>query len=799
MDPRIIPLQTKRNALSDLSEDDFRDKVVRPLFLRKGFIHGAELCGPDEAGKDCYFRMPAPFGGDHIVVVQTKTGNMNMGLTASKNVEAAATQLRTAMAARVSDLKTKQRRPPNYGYFCTNGKINEQAKAHILDTVQNPNITFLDADGIIPEIDNFFHEYWLGISADKFPYLRNLEKKLLSDNEFASLTALIRVPERDSPVSDTGFVPLKLSRTILVPKKVSGQIRQEPSFEELSIEKLLSKTSLLRFLIIGEAGSGKSTLLKRAAEILCCRGIQGHDTSIPVLLKALNIATSGECLAEQILTTTQSYTQSGAAAFSVSEIEAGEVCVLIDALDEIGNRDTFRAFIDKLEAFDNLYPKCRVIITGRNYSYITKEVRLAKYERFNINPIGLNEANKIVKNLGKRNFLDRGKAKEVMRQLESIHGFDLNPLIVTVFAASADSSRKDIPSNITELFAKFTEYMLGRWDTEKGLSQQYESNLKGLLLQKVAYKMHTDKVVRLPSHQFRSLIENELIDLGAKDTKVDILLDEILNRSTLLRDVDGYTEFRHLLIQEYFAGREISDISGLSSRAIDEWWRHAIVFYFGSHPGDLAGLQALCKPDETYTPTELFNLGVTLGLSAQACYFVKVAPKSELMKWSIRALSSYSATLLNDNSHLKYPIHSFIFAYLVGRDAVAADCTLEIAKQSDYDSQKGEIIGELEEYWLIIGLMVSGHLDVALERIKKFRSSHALPLLAIHMDAFFIENIRGTTGVQRRIAKEIADHVRPLINVSINSYMKEFKSQLLELHKGQIKELPAANDIEPDA
>ena len=80
--------------------------------------------------------------------------------------------------------------------------------------------------------------------------------------------------------------------------------------------------------------------------------------------------------------------------------------------------------------------------------------------------------------------------------------------------------------------------------------------------------------------------------LGVKEAKVDVLLDEILNRSTLLRESDGFTEFRHLLIQEYFAGRAIPDDATLAKYSTDEWWRRAVVFYFGSNPANEQGLRA---------------------------------------------------------------------------------------------------------------------------------------------------------------------------------------------------------------
>jgi hypothetical protein len=91
IDPKTIPLARKQELLKQLSEDQFRDVLVRPLFLRKGFKHGAELCGPAEAGKDCYFTQQDPFGCEIIYAVQTKVGNLNLGRKPAQNLHEAVT------------------------------------------------------------------------------------------------------------------------------------------------------------------------------------------------------------------------------------------------------------------------------------------------------------------------------------------------------------------------------------------------------------------------------------------------------------------------------------------------------------------------------------------------------------------------------------------------------------------------------------------------------------------------------------------------------------------------------------
>jgi hypothetical protein len=80
----LIPMKQKEQAIEALTEDQFRDRSIRPLFLKKDFTHGEEMCGSDEQGKDCYFTIVDQMGVEMIYAVQTKAGNLNMVSIASK-------------------------------------------------------------------------------------------------------------------------------------------------------------------------------------------------------------------------------------------------------------------------------------------------------------------------------------------------------------------------------------------------------------------------------------------------------------------------------------------------------------------------------------------------------------------------------------------------------------------------------------------------------------------------------------------------------------------------------------------
>ena len=90
----------KDRYLLSLSEDDFRDKVVRPLFLRSGYSDGRDLCGPMEHGKDTVFSETDKLGLSSFTAVQTKKGNLNLSGNSAKESEWGQTPYRRDSRAR---------------------------------------------------------------------------------------------------------------------------------------------------------------------------------------------------------------------------------------------------------------------------------------------------------------------------------------------------------------------------------------------------------------------------------------------------------------------------------------------------------------------------------------------------------------------------------------------------------------------------------------------------------------------------------------------------------------------------
>jgi hypothetical protein len=149
----------KEKYLAKYSEDQFRDRVVRPLFLRLGYTDGRDLCGPEEHGKDALFGEKDNLGSYRYIAVQTKKGGLSLAGTQNKNLIDAITQCRTALEVTYSLIFPEKRKiKPDEVFLCCSGKINDAARRHIVDETGSSRIKFIDRDDFINLIDEKYPE-----------------------------------------------------------------------------------------------------------------------------------------------------------------------------------------------------------------------------------------------------------------------------------------------------------------------------------------------------------------------------------------------------------------------------------------------------------------------------------------------------------------------------------------------------------------------------------------------------------------------------------------------------------------
>ena len=511
------------------------------------------------------------------------------------------------------------------------------------------------------------------------------------------------------------------------------------------------------------------------------------------MLKAANLLPgSGETLVQKCATETMKLSGSRHASFSAEDINEGRLLVLVDALDEVAAADDRSSVLDLAINFITTYPKCRVVVASRPLSSIYQLPQIANFSEFEVSSIGVRDAAKIIRRLHTKGRLSRTQSGEIIRRLQQVHGMELSPLLVTLFVATSEQGRRDIPANITELFKKFTELMLGRWDVAKGLGQQYQAPLKDFVLTRAAFEMHRRRVGELEIAELESLIEGELRKRGHEAIARD-LCDEIINRSSLFRKIDDHVEFRHHLLQEFFAGRGIPSTDFLDSVISDDWWRRAIVFYFGERPADGRSMNASRQAVEARPIEERFRAALTIGLAIQACYLVEVDVRKVALQWVLETLAASRTPFLRGvREGGRRNIMALLWYYLLGRDAVGSQ-VLSMFRNEMWDAICDGDLGagekEAAKFWIIVGLIEAGCIAEAEEMIAGFTTEDASLMLAIHLGCFQLNKLRATAEEDRVIANRIMVVLAPGIQDALKEFLSEYETEFVEIRAGRVERI----------
>jgi len=486
--------------------------------------------------------------------------------------------------------------------------------------------------------------------------------------------------------------------------------------------------------------------------------------------------------------------------FTAMDLIEGRVIFLIDALDEVSMPEARKTVLGRLSEVHNQYPECPIIVTARDSAEIRATAGAAEYVQYSISAISLKQAAQIVAYVKRGAKVGTEDAEEVLRRLQEVHGIDLNPLLVTVFAATSEYCGRDVPANITELFKKYTEMMIGRWDASKGLAQQYQAPMKDFLLRQVGLRMHRRKSVRISREEFEAIVREEL---SRRDRHEEVrgVVEELLTRSGLFRWDDGGVEFRHLLLQEFFAGRGVPRAE-LTSVLADPWWRRAVVFYFGEHPDESELFEELRTWAEGQDIRTQFEAAISLGLAVQASYLVEGGIKTSMLYWIVKTFAAAKRELLEGDKWIRSkPLLGYIAYYLSGKESVAvalspAERTRLVDEWAEAGGDKSRV--ETERFWRIVALQEMGALAQAEELMRGFAPKDRRLLLGVFLGCVFIQRLRVTRPEERRRAKHLGDRVAGKARPLIRQLVEELQSTILELRKGKIAaiELPAEAEAE---
>ena len=522
--------------------------------------------GPEELGKDLVTVMETRFGRDvkAIVVKTGVVGGKTMGKVDEISSQVEQSFLHPAQLKTVADpLHVNEVLVMVAGEFTTKGQQRLKAKT------KNMNVRLLDLNWLVQQFTDYYPQVFFEGQVVDF-----LKEKIVE------LEQIRFVPRCTKALSESWVEPLvsTLESPIFLDDQAFTIIFQERRlpFSQL---KQLALPGENRIILAGDPGTGKTTALaKLALDMLkdsFNRVIQNKfkddDTiPIPLLVAARDIINVDDCGALLSKYVPQDEIRHR---FEVKSL-------FVDGLDEIPSNLRSKA-IDRATQFSQEFG-CSIIVASRKVETIKNP--FAQYSKFELLPFDFGRALNFFKKL-----VSDGKLLSVLTDgLEKIRfQIIMTPLSLTLLVDIAENY-KEIPASVTELYDRFTDIALGRFDKEKGIEVLFEYEIKKRFLAELAFVgfLERDRL-EMPKSEFDEFVASYGQLYMMDDSRLQMFILEI-ERSGMLT-LGQVITFCHRSFLDYFAAysvflrqQEIDDLDRLLAHLyFTDGWGEVTFFYVG--------------------------------------------------------------------------------------------------------------------------------------------------------------------------------------------------------------------------
>lgn len=776
------PHSEKLRILRDLDEATFRTDVLVPLLRKMGYDNVRETHGPNEFGVDIAFRETSPLSTS-IVGIVAKVGNISGAASGKENLNTILNQINMSFDVPIEDVGEKKTSRVSRVIVWTTGKIVPHAQHQIIHSLSDKfrNVDFKDGQATIELLERYYPAFFTirdPYVSDYFAAVKEFHSRLEELRTLGCFSEHRRLP--------VIFVPPMLMT-------LEGSRRQQKSVfdpdsirqNSLSFDKVLNM--LQNMIVLGSAGTGKSVLLRR----ILLETIEDNEQSqrrvpIPILIEFKKLDLSDSLGLEKALNQEFSrFDSSGLAQDLGTDLVDGSVLVLLDGLDELKTEDRIIQALDHVKEFGLRYPKNRIVLTSRLLEILEKPDMLPGFRVLQISSLTPTQMTQFIENwFGKDSPVGK-RLVQFVNEPMSLRGLPATPLTLALVASLYEGGTKEIPSNLTELFSKYVELALGRWDISRDISLQFEWEVKKFILQKIAWDMQVQRKSEINILDFESAVKRFSTERGLS-VDAGAYSKEVMDRSELmfLNNNNEY-EFKHRALHEYFVGSEINDradsIKIVVDNFLDLWWSQSIFFACGLRPQGEDLLKAITdqvKPSNS----DQFTYGLLLGEVTQASYLAPKQVKADAIKRVIENLTEAWDYFSNDfraNENIpvianQLPVHMFFLALQIAfaqlslgsitLSSVLSDLAEQLCSQSGVETSPREIAKR--EWRALLLAMASARCDNVNDFIKIFESNIISDPSFLFFGRFYAEDISKRDWIPRddrvrakQLSKKLAKRV----------------------------------------
>lgn len=445
-------------------------------------------------------------------------------------------------------------------WVVSNDTISQGAQDKIHHKYKNKSIKFISGERIVQLIDKFFPEYWTDVTLKIGEYFRAVD---LAASHLASGRSLL------GDTAPSVHVEQHLHK---IEKASLRRLERRHKAKSYSLEAALQEGRLI--LIESGMGSGKSTLIANYARKLASPEEYNSSGTIPVIISAKDLrdiySQDLSALVDTVL--------------GKVDVDVKSIVVFVDAWDELHlQSDEQISFVNSIKSALDLRSDTFVVIASRPVAPELDAVIERNFVRFNLKPFSVKQVISLVDAI----CASESVRSRLLKDLEKSKLFKVlpkTPISAILLAKLLKENVHEIPSTMTELYGKYMELVMGRWDMTKGLQSQTEYEVIHSVAVNLARFVIDNSLDSISIEDARQIFDDYV---DSRNLKIDSsavfeLLsskDEVFSMS---RDL-GLISFRHRTFAEYFyaVGIDRDGTFDVSSEVFDPYWNTIYFFYFG--------------------------------------------------------------------------------------------------------------------------------------------------------------------------------------------------------------------------
>ena len=613
--------EEKMRMLQALSEKELTKKFLIPLYESPGmgcknvrYTHRRL-----EFGKDVIYYKVDEYGNRIYTGIQVKKTKIT-----TKDIDGIQRQVQEAFGEPFTDLSDGKKRELDRVVVLTSSQFAEEAKDSFwanMKAIHREKMVSCVEGGLLVEL---LDKHLLSAFWDEYDLFNKYFNAMQRD--FTTIKDVSAIGQKESVSLDSIYVSLRVSEEITkrqMPaekdwkifddQQLKDRLQQAPQQKERAkvVDADRAVADYERLVIVGDPGSGKTTLLKHLALKWCIENLQKQQRlSVPVPIVLRQLADSNKGIRQYIDTVFEKYDFPNAKKWIEKDLKQGKCRLLLDGFDELATKQSQEKVAKEIEKFSHKYRKIPVLVTSRIAGYHDELRGFTKAELLEFDD---DQIARFTENwFGQKH---QGRAKSMLAAIkgnQQIKALARNPLMIAIIAIIYEEDRK-LPERRADLYQRCIEVLLSKWDVQKRLKNKYPPDKKRFILSKLGFYGHTNNKRIMTDEEIRAQMLEHFPRLGLKEKDLNGFLEEIWQRSFLLREVsmDSY-DFLHLSFQEYFTALELTESEDATdiilNHLTEPWWQEPILLYAGIKKD----ATALITTIEENVPEDIFHSNLML-------------------------------------------------------------------------------------------------------------------------------------------------------------------------------------------